>query len=366
MPSSFAVFNEVPPMTNSIPKSLTGRKRALVLAAVLLAAGAAGSIAAKPPAPDPNNPTGTHGLFMVDKLGARVRFFDASATTELSNIDVGSKPHEFAITPDHKTAYVSVYGDGIYGNNPHPGHLIAVIDLASQKQVGTIDVSPYIAPHGMMIDAKGTLYVTCDLSRKILIIDPQTRTIQSAIDTEGTGHWDTILPDGSKAYVANKNDKPFISVIDLKARKMIGQIPAPNGTQGIAASPDGKRVIAVDFVKPQLIVIDPATDKVIDTIALEGNTEGAFRVRFSPDGKWVVTTSQTATLANILKADDLHGKQRVVKVGKDPMGVGFSPDGKNVLVANHGEGTVSIINLEEGQILNTFHAGTGIETLAYY
>src|SRR5262249_4459303 len=152
------------------------------------------------------------------------------------------------------------------------------------------------------------------------IIDPQTKKISGAIDTGGTGHWVTILPDGSKAYVANKNDKPYVSVIDLKARKMIAQIPAPNGTQGIASSADGKRVIAVDFAKPHLLVIDTATDKVSDTISLEGNVEGAFRVRYSPDGKWVVTTSQTATRANILAAADLHAKQRVVIVGKDPMG----------------------------------------------
>lgn len=341
-------------------------RKTLAWVASVAAVSVIGAIAAKPPALDLNTPTGTQGLLMIDKLGARVRFFDPNSNTELANVDVGSKPHEFAITPDHKTAYVSVYGDGVYGNNPHPGHLIAIMDLTTHQETGTIDVSPYIAPHGMMIDAKGTLYVTCDLSRKLLIIDPHTKTIEAAIDTEGTGHWVTILPNGSKAYVANKNDKPFISVIDLKTRKLIGHIPAPNGTQGIAASPDGKRVIAVDFVKPELIVIDPAKDEVVDTIPLEGNDKGAFRVRFSPDGKWVVTTSQTAEVANILSAANLHAKQIVVKVGKDPMGVGFSADGKNVLVANHGEGTVSIIALADGRMLNTFHAGTGIETLAYY
>ncbi len=95
---------------------------------------------------------------------------------------------------------------------------------------GTIDVSPYIAPHGLQVDSKGTLYATCDLSRKFLVIDPKTRTITAAIDTEGTGHWIAVLPDGSKAYVANKNDRLFVSVIDIKARKMIGKVDMPNGT----------------------------------------------------------------------------------------------------------------------------------------
>ena len=56
-----------------------------------------------------------------------------------------------------------MYGDGVYGNNPHPGHNIAVIDLASRQITKMIDVSPYIAPHGIMVDPSGSkLYVTCD------------------------------------------------------------------------------------------------------------------------------------------------------------------------------------------------------------
>ena len=206
---------------------------------------------------DFNNPTGTQGLIMIDKLGGFVRFFDPMSFKELSSFTIpDGPPHELAISPDHKTAYIPIYGDGVYGRNPHPGHTIAIIDLASKKMTGSIDVSPYLAPHGLQVDSKGTLYVTCDTSRKFLVIDPKTRTITAAIDTEGTGHWIAVLPDGSKAYVANKNDRPFVSVIDIKARKMTGKVDMPNGTQGITVSPDGKRVLAVDYNDPKFVVID--------------------------------------------------------------------------------------------------------------
>ncbi|MSV36214.1 MAG: hypothetical protein EXQ47_11560 [Bryobacterales bacterium] len=70
-------------------------------------------------------------------------------------------------------------------------------------------------------------------------------------------------------------------------------------------------------------------------------------------------------LANIFDATNLHGEQKVVTVGKDPMGFAFTADGKAALVANHGDGSVSVIDLEKAQVVNTFRAGTGIETLAY-
>ena len=316
---------------------------------------------------DFNNPTGTQGLIMIDKLGGFVRFFDPASLKELSSFAIpDGPPHELAISPDHKTAYIPIYGDGVYGRNPHPGHVIAIVDLASKKLTGTIDISPYIAPHGLQVDSQGTLYASCDLSRKFLVIDPKTRTITAAIDTDGTGHWIAVLPDGSKAYVANKNDRLFVSVIDIKARRMIGKVDMPNGTQGITVSPDGKRVLAVDYKDPKFMVIDTATDKIVDTVAVEKNQTGPFRVKYSPDGSKLVTCDSQAGLANILSTSDLHGKQTVLTVGKTPFGIAFSADSKTALVSNHGDGTISVIDVPGAKVVNTFKAGTGIETLSYY
>ena len=315
---------------------------------------------------DPNNPTGTHGLLVIDKIGRHLRFFDTSKFQEISNLEVGVAPHDLAISPDHKTAYVTVYGDGVYGKNPHPGHTIAIIDLASRQVAGTIDVSPYQAPHGIQIDDAGKIYVTCDLSRKLLVIDPKTRSIEAAIDTEGTGHWAAVLPDATKAYVANKNDKLFVTVIDLKKRAIVARIPAPNGTEGIAASPDGKHVVAVDHSEPKLLIIDTSTDTVVETIPLQGNSKGSFKPRFSLDGSKLLVCNLAERLVNVIDTADLHGKQQVLTVGKDPMGFAPAPDGKTVLVANHGDGTVSVIDLSQNRVVSSFMGGAGVESLAYY
>ncbi len=317
-----------------------------------------------------NSPTGTAGLILVDKVGAQVRFFDPATDSELASFapdpEAGLKAHELAISPDHKTAYVSVYGDGVYGNNPHPGHTVAVIDLASRKLTGSIDISPYQAPHGIQVGPDGTLYVACDLSRRVLILDPVKRRVVAAIDVEGTGHWLALLPDASKLYVANKNDKPFISVVDVRTRKMIGRIPAPNGTQGITAAPDGRTVLAADNSQPFLHVISTATDQEVDKVKLTGVEGGLYKVFYSADGKRVLTALPSGQI-NIFSAADLHAPQRTLKsAGTALMGFAFSADGKTALVGNHGEGTVSRIDLESATVVNTFPAGKGVETLAYF
>lgn len=47
-------------------------------------------------------------------------------------------PHELMLSPDGKTIYASIYTDGVYGNNVHPGHEIVMIDLAAMKSSGVM------------------------------------------------------------------------------------------------------------------------------------------------------------------------------------------------------------------------------------
>ncbi len=204
-----------------------------------------------------------------------------------------------------------------------------------------------------------------DLSRKLLIIDPRKKSIEAAIDTDGTGHFLAVLPDASKAYITNKNDRQFISVIDLHARTLIKRIPAPNGSEGVASSPDGKHILFMDQKLPLLYVVDTATDTVVDKITLEGFPKD-FRVRYSPDGKTVLTVASDEPQANLLSASNLHGPQAILPVGKVPMGMAFAPDGRTALVANHGEGTISVIDIKERKALRKFAGGEGTETMAFY
>src|SRR5687768_5786562 len=102
---------------------------------------------------DPNNPTGEAGLLAIDKRGSLALFLDPNTYAERSRLRLPARPHEVAISADHRRAYVSIYGLGVYGNNPDPGHEIVVLDLATCAQVQTFDVSPHRGPHGLAAPA---------------------------------------------------------------------------------------------------------------------------------------------------------------------------------------------------------------------
>jgi DNA-binding beta-propeller fold protein YncE len=334
------------------------RKKPVASFAFLVAFAAAGYAAS------PNHPTGTAGLLMVDKVGGHVRFFDPVTLAERTAIAVPKNPHDFALSVDHRFAYVPIYGPGVYGRNPDPGHELYVFDLSSQRIARVIDLSPYKSAHSLQVDSNGMLYVTAELDRKLLIVDPQAGRVIDTIDTEGSGHWVALLPDASKAYVANKNDRPFVSVLDIAKRELVARVPMPNGTQGVAASPDGKTVVAMDFAAPEMAVIDTATDTVVERIVLEGRTGGAYKAFFSPDGRWLLTLA--GSTLGVFDARDLGVPQRVLTVGSFPMGFAFSSDGKTAIVGNHDDGTVSVIDLEHAQITKTVPAGDGVETLTFF
>jgi DNA-binding beta-propeller fold protein YncE len=178
-----------------------------------------------------------------------------------------------------------------------------------------------------------------------------------------------VLPNASKAYVSNQSGQEYISVVDLKARKMIGKLSVAGGARGIVASSDGKRVFAIQGRAPHLVVIDPASDTILDRIELQGHAEAGYKLRLSLDGRTLLICSGISGMEsyiNILDVGNLRGKQDVLRAGRSSMGFAFAPDGQTALVLNDGDGTVTVIDLKSKTVRNTFKGGTGIETASYY
>jgi sugar lactone lactonase YvrE len=78
----------------------------------------------------------------------------------------------------------------------------------------------------------------------------------------------------------------------------------------------------------------------------------------------VVVTADREPLASVLSADLKN--QTTFEVAGGPMGVAFAPDGRTALVANHGAGRITVVDLETPKPLRDFACGVGVETLAYY
>ncbi len=314
---------------------------------------------------DPNNPTGSTGVIAVDKLGWHVLFLDPETYDVTDSLPMPARPHEVAISPDHRTAYVSIYGSGVYGNNPDPGHLIAVVDLVSKTHLGDIDIAPLQAPHALMWGTDGYLYASCDSSGVVAVVDVRQRQVVGSVEADSHGcHMIVMHPDGGTVYAENEDDRLFVSVLDVAKRTVVARPPMPNGAAGITVSPDGRTVLVTDNKEPRLAVVDTASNSVSGHVELRGHHKPAQRVRWSPDGRYVMVTSMEEPLVTVLSDGLRH--QETFETAEGPMGVAFHPDGQTALVANHNSGRISVASLAAGRQLRDLPAGKGVETLAFY
>jgi DNA-binding beta-propeller fold protein YncE len=303
------------------------------------------------------------GMIAVDKMGGKVLFLNPE--TYATEIVIGGFPrtvHELLVVPETGLAYVPIFGDGIHGRNPNPGHLLCIIDLNKRAHAGDIDLRPYIAPHTLKLGPDGLIYITCENSAVVAAIDRTTHKVVEVIDSGSTnGHRLIISPDGSRLYTENEEDAT-ISVIDLPKRKLLGKIKTARPLAGIAISADGRTLVAVDDAEPTLFLVDTESERVTQTLRLEGVDKAAQIARYAPDWSLIGVTSLNSDTVSLI--DPSFRRQTAVKVGHQPMDMVFHGD--ELFVACQGDGSVHVIDVPARRWKHSFQAGTGCESLGFF
>ena len=310
-----------------------------------------------------NAPTGTTGLIAVDKVGNRVLFLNPETYQTETTLDgFAPRVHELAISPDHQTAYVPIYGDGIHGANPHPGHLIVVFDLAARRHTGDISTAPYVAPHGLRWGPRGQLYCVCENSGVVLEMDA-AGAIQHVIDLGSrNAHRIEVMPDGSKLFAGDEEDAAC-SVVNLETRTLIGKIKTPHALAGLAISPRGETVVLVDAREPQITWWTPPATKSC--------RPSAWKRTASPRRSPATSRRQAPDRDEPRAAAGHHSRPGVQdpappEAREEPMNMAFHPDGRTLLIANHDAGSIAVVDLEKAEVLRTVEAGRGCEVLSFY
>lgn len=303
------------------------------------------------------------GLIAVDKKGGKVLFIDPATHATVRVLDsFAPVPHELLVVPEKSIAYVPIFGDGIHGRNPNPGHLLSIIDLATQRHVGDIDLSPYVSPHSLQIGPDGLLYITCENSGVVALVDLEARKLVGAIEVGSSNcHRLAFAPDRRRLYTENEEDAS-ISVIDVAARKRIQQIAMPQPLAGLAVPPDGKMLVAVSDDAPVLFLIDAETFEIVKTLRLDGVGEPGQIARYSPDGATLLVTSMRSATATLI--DRSFSRQTTLKVGQQPMDAAFHNG--SLYVACQGDGSIHVIDLASRSVATSFSAGVGCETLGFF
>src|SRR5471032_1357977 len=265
---------------------MTMRSRSLAVTAVFGMLAAAGAV--------PGAQRGTARLLVLNKDDANMAIVDPVSGTVLGRVPVGQGPHELVTSTDGKIAFASNYGTG-----PAPGRTISMIDIASQKELRRIDVSPLTRPHGLAFLA-GKLYFTAEADKKIARYDPATDRIEWQFETgQATTHMVLPAKDARTLFTSNIGGDS-VSAISQGADGTWTQtvIPVGKGPEGIDLSPDGRDVWSARSRDGGVSVIDVATRKVTQTFNI--GTKRSNRAKLTRDGRfalvWDIDTGEVVVL----------------------------------------------------------------------
>lgn len=247
-------------------------------------------------------------MVVVQKGDHSLGYYDFETGQELARVPVDPFPHEFALSADRRTAYLASFGVALAEHSGEGGSTVSVVDIPGRLRVGTIHCGDYRRPHDVALDSRGTLYVVCEGSSRLLVVrDPASGRFDHALPTLGDGsHMVTVLGDGSVAFSSNMEsgtvtalfpdapDRPGvvlpvgrhaegsvldaeerrlyvmnresaeISIIDVKRLQVVGSVPTPPGPVRVCR--DGERLLVALYHGCGLLTVDlkdPAKQLVV-------------------------------------------------------------------------------------------------------
>jgi YVTN family beta-propeller protein len=248
-------------------------------------------------------PTPSTALLVLSKQDHTIAIVDPSSLQIITRIPVGDDPHEVVASSDGRTAYVSNYGFGAY-------HTLTAIDLVGQRQQGTIDLGALRGPHGLHF-AEGKVWFTAEAAKAIGSYDPQSGKIDWVMGTgQNRTHMIYVLSDMKKIVTTNVSSA---SVTILEK------------TEGAAGMPPGG--------PPTPSGQQPGQGAGMPPPGMPGRPGGP--PPGPPGGDW---------------------NETVVAVGRGSEGFDVLPDGTQAWVANAGDGTVSVVNINSKAVTATLKA----------
>ncbi len=285
----------------------------------------------------------TEELVVVEKGAERLAGYDTATGRALWSVPVGTKPHEFAVSRDGTTAWVSNYGVDGFADKGAGGNTLSVVDLVRHEPAGTIDLGEIHRPHCIHVGASGRLYVTTDEPAGLVVLDPVKRAVLRHYPVgQSLPHMLAVSADETRAFTADTGSGT-ISVIALDSDAPVRHIEIGGLPQGFAWSRDGKRLFVCNRAGDAVLALDPVTGAVEARATVTGHPH---RLSLVPDGRFLLATGIESGDVIVLETGSLREVTRF-RVGRRADGVTVDPAGKYGYVAVQDEDKVVKFSLTD-------------------
>jgi YVTN family beta-propeller protein len=213
--------------------------------------------------------------------------------TLLGRAPVEMFPTTISVTPDGELAFVA--NSDFYGDHPRP-NLVSVI--YTPQMTPLTNVTACDMPHGVKVNHAGTfVYISCMNSDEVLEIDRQSLAITRRHRTGAALGMDGCMPtfvslsaDDRRLYVAC-NHSNTLQIIDVASLTLVKEIPTGAGAYNVEPSPDGRWVIVTNKKAQSVSLI--ATDSLVEVARIPTTKKIPHGVAYSPDGRYAFISQES-------------------------------------------------------------------------
>ncbi len=291
---------------------------------------------------------------VVEKKASSVGFYSPQGR-RIGGTLVGRTPHEIVFSPDRRTLYVSDNGILWMTDTGAGGNTLSVIDVATRRKTGTIDLGANRRPHGMdVIPGTGQIVVTVENPSGLLLVDPVARRVIRRYDTGGTKPHMVILDRKSEfAYVSNSGSGT-VGVLHLATGKL-KTIPVGENFQGAVITRDGKRIYFTVSIGNAIMVIDTEKQSLIGKIS---TGKGPGRVALTSGEKTLVYNMQLGERLGFADVATMKQTLEVVLPGH-PLSLTLSADGERAFLGIQDLDKIVIASVSKRAIIQVFETPKG-------
>jgi YVTN family beta-propeller protein len=146
----------------------------------------------------------------------------------------------------------------------------------------------YKTPFNLTVSPDGRrLYVVCEASDSLAVVDTTTRTVVDEITVGNLPHGVCLSPNGGVAYVSNRG-ADTVSVIDLEAVAVVDTIVVGDEPHGVVTDVTGRVLFVANAGSADISVVDLEQGREVKRLSA---ARGAWGVSRSPDGGEIYVTN---------------------------------------------------------------------------
>lgn len=324
-------------------------------------------LARHPPASSATQPS----LVVVSRGGHFVATVDPERGSIRARIPTGRGPHELALSPDGRRAYVANYGIYPVIDPASPsgirfvsesGGTVTVADLDRHTALTTWALPECERPHGIAASRDDLrVWVTCEDTRSVLELEAATGRVLARFPTGKPGSHMIVASDDEKSLLVSNVDDGSVTVIDRRDGS-VRQVPTAAAAEGSALDPSGQELWVLNAGANTVSVVDTQAAKVLATFDSAGKFP--IRVQFdAPRGQAWIANNASRSLAIF----DVRSRRLLTSLAVDDIILGLLiPSGGAFGYATlPRRGQVAVIDLERRKIIRRIDVGPEVDGLAW-